>query len=108
MLVRVEADLQPAWKRWGDLQNAVRWAGEHLVSATPKFADALSAFAAPAAGMMYALALWRVGSDLDWAGNFAIESGLFSHWQVWIALGALTQFAGSALARFARQQSQTE
>jgi hypothetical protein len=32
------------------------------------------------------MALWRLGYDLDWTGRFAISGGIFSHWQVWMAL----------------------
>ena len=35
-----------------------------------------------------ALGLWRMGADLDWAGDFAIRNGLLSHWQVWIGAAA--------------------
>ena len=31
------------------------------------------------------LGLWRVGTDLDWAGDFVFQSGFLSHWQVWSA-----------------------
>jgi hypothetical protein len=32
------------------------------------------------------LALWRLTSDLGWTGAFVVKDGLFSHWQVWLAL----------------------
>ena len=32
------------------------------------------------------LALWRLTFDLGWTDPFAIQEGLFSHWQVWLAL----------------------
>jgi hypothetical protein len=39
----------------------------------------------PVAVMASVLGIWRLAADLKMAGDFAIPSGLFSHWQVWIA-----------------------
>ncbi len=41
----------------------------------------------PASALAFLVALWRLGSDLGFAGNFVFESGLLYHWQVWVALG---------------------
>ncbi len=49
-----------------------------------------------------ALGMWRMGSDLDWAGDFVIQTGLLSHWQVWVGMAALIQYASWKLARYAR------
>ena len=61
--------------------------------------------------MALALACWRIAADLNWTGSFAISSGLFSHWQAWLAAASL-QFVradleplrrnGDAAAREAR------
>lgn len=40
----------------------------------------------PASALALMMALWRLGYDLDWTGRFAISGGIFSHWQVWMAL----------------------
>ena len=40
----------------------------------------------PIAVAGYTLAAWRLGSDMGWTGEFFISAGLFSHWQVWLAL----------------------
>jgi hypothetical protein len=55
----------------------------------------------PIAVMAWALAGWRLAADLKWTGDFAIRSGIFSHWQVWVALGILVQFAAFLLHRYA-------
>jgi hypothetical protein len=49
---------------------------------------------APAVLAAYVLGVWRLCTDVGIAGDFEIKQGLFSHWQVWIALGA----AGNVLA----------
>jgi hypothetical protein len=51
----------------------------------------------PASMLALVFGLWRVGTDLGWTGNFLIASGLFSHWQVWMALAIALKFAGSSL-----------
>ena len=65
-----------------------------------RFALALGAIMTPAALMALALAVWRVAADLNWAKSFAISSGPFSHWQVWLGAAILLQLASRALNRY--------
>src|SRR5687767_3070588 len=53
----------------------------------------MSSLMTPLAVMAWALAFWRIAADLRWAGEFAIPNGIFSHWQVWIAVAIAVQFA---------------
>jgi hypothetical protein len=46
--------------------------------------------------------VWRLSADLKWAGEFAISRGLFSHWQVWIAVAGVLQTCASILNRYGR------
>ena len=64
-------------------------------------AFACAALLAPAALMAYALGFWRLASDMGMAGEFAI-TGVFSHWQVWIAVAVGLHLAASALNRYGR------
>lgn len=48
------------------------------------------------------LGLWGIGADLDLAGDFVLQSGLLSHWQVWIGAAVGTQYAGVLLIRHAK------
>lgn len=57
----------------------------------------LVALLTPAALVAFAMGLWRVSADLDWAGAFPIASGFFSHGQVWIALSVALKMLSSAL-----------
>ena len=50
-----------------------------------------------------ALGIWRLGTDLAWAGDFVFPGGLLSHWQVWIAAAMGVQYLSWRLARYARQ-----
>jgi hypothetical protein len=47
------------------------------------------------------LGLWRVGSDLGWAGGFVLQKGFLSHRQVWIAAATGVQHASVRLTRYA-------
>jgi hypothetical protein len=48
------------------------------------------------------VALWRLANDLTWTERFAIPPGLFSHWQLWLALAILLQVAATVLQRHTR------
>lgn len=61
---------------------------------------ATAALLTPAALTAFALGLWRLAADLRIAGQFAIADGLFSHWQVWLAVGALIQCVSIVLNRY--------
>jgi len=47
------------------------------------------------------LGLWRMGTDLDWAGDFVVANGFLSHWQVWIGAAAAVQYTSWWLVRYA-------
>jgi hypothetical protein len=66
------------------------------------FALGLASLLSPAAFMSLVLCLWRIAADLDWAGRFAISSGVFSHWQAWMVVAALLQFCARILTRYGR------
>jgi hypothetical protein len=53
----------------------------------------------PVAAVIYAIAFWRFAADMNWFGEFFIEAGLFSRWQVWAALGAALQATAHQLSR---------
>jgi putative exporter of polyketide antibiotics len=52
---------------------------------------------------LFTLGAWRLSEDLDLAGDFIFADGLLSHWQVWMAAAALTQYSGWSLTRYARK-----
>jgi hypothetical protein len=56
----------------------------------------------PSAAIAAALALWRIGADLNWANSFAIPSGIFSHWQTWLGAAAALQFCSRILNRYGK------
>jgi hypothetical protein len=55
----------------------------------------------PASLMAYALGAWGLASDMGAAGQSGVQ-GIFSHWQVWIAVGILMNVATSILNRYGR------
>jgi H+/Cl- antiporter ClcA len=76
----VVARLQPAFDR--------------TAAVSQEAAGIAAAFLTPLAAVSLVFGLWRLAADLGWTGTFIVASGLFSHWQVWIALAiALTTLA---------------
>ena len=69
-----------------------------------RIALVVAALLTPAAAIAAALALWRIGADLNWANRFAIPSGIFSHWQVWLGAAAALQFCSRLLNRYGRDR----
>jgi len=46
---------------------------------------------------------WRLGEDLGFAGDFVFPAGLLSHWQVWIAALAASQYGCWRLTQYSRR-----
>ena len=67
-----------------------------------RLALAVGALLTPATVMAVVLAFWRLAADLNWTNTFAISSGLFSHWQVWMLTAALLHFCSRALNRYGK------
>jgi hypothetical protein len=88
MLVRVRI-------RWGRIRRQSGVRRGVLVSA---FGHGLNL----ASVVALLLALWRLSNDLNWTNWFAISQGLFSHWQLWLALAILLQVAATILQRYSR------
>ena len=68
-----------------------------------RYAPLLGFLITPFALTGYVLAFWRLGSDLNWLGEFFITTGLFSRWQVWLALAIAIQILANQLNRFGGQ-----
>jgi|SRR5579884_1474482 len=96
---RIGEAIHPAWDRTAalamKLQPAMDRAGELSREAilVGSFALRLSAFGA------LAISVWRMGIDLGWTRDFFISQGLFSHWQVWLALALAMHSGAGFLAR---------
>jgi hypothetical protein len=88
MTVRVRLRVGPAWRR--------------QLARNRQLASVAASLLTPAAAMALVLAVWRIGSDLKWTGEFAITRGLFSHWQVWMVMAGLLQTCAVILNRYGR------
>jgi hypothetical protein len=80
-------------------------AGPRIRRTTGKNRNQALAFASllwPAVLMAYVLALWRLGADLGVTGGFAISNGVFSHWQVWLAVAIGLNIIAVMLNRYGR------
>jgi hypothetical protein len=67
-----------------------------------KLAMAAAALLPPAALVACVLAVWRVAADLNFTNSFAIPSGLFSHWQVWLGAAVALQVCSRVLNRYGK------
>ena len=62
----------------------------------------LAALLPPSALAAAILGIWRIAADLNWTNSFAITSGIFSHWQVWLATSVVLQLCARALTRYGK------
>jgi hypothetical protein len=67
-----------------------------------RFAAAAAVLLTPGSAVAAALAIWRLAADLNVAKSFAIPSGFFSHWQVWLGAAILLQTCSRVLNRYGR------
>jgi hypothetical protein len=65
-----------------------------------RFALVAAALLTPGALMASVLAVWRIAADLNFTNRFAIATGLFSHWQVWLGAAAALQLCSRVLNRY--------
>jgi hypothetical protein len=63
---------------------------------------AVAALLTPAAASALVLGCWGLAADLSWTSSFAISSGLFSHWQVWLGAAAILQSCSRILNRYGK------
>jgi hypothetical protein len=62
----------------------------------------LAGLLTPSAVLATVLGMWRLASDMNWTGSFAISAGFFSHWQVWMGAAAALQLCSYLLNRYAK------
>jgi hypothetical protein len=67
-----------------------------------RLALVLAALLPPSALAAGILAIWRIAADLNLTNSFAISSGIFSHWQVWLAAAVALQLCARALTRYGK------
>lgn len=63
----------------------------------------IAALLTPFAVMAAVLGFWRLGSDLNWTGEFAFSNGPLSHWQVWLSVAAGLEFCSLLLGRYGHE-----
>jgi hypothetical protein len=69
---------------------------QELVRMTPTLLSPVAVIA----GLM---ACWRFGVDAGWTDSFVVSSGLFSHWQVWLAFAIGIQWSAVRLDRLIKR-----
>ncbi len=74
----------------------------------PEVAAAVSSLVlTPAAVTATALAFWRLASDMNFTNEFFISKGLFSRWQVWLAVAVLLKLSANHINRNSRPTDTT-
>jgi hypothetical protein len=63
---------------------------------------ASAALLTPAAVVAFVLSMWRLGADMGFTSSFAIHTGVFSHWQFWLAISVAVQFLAVVLNRYGK------
>ena len=85
----------------------IRFGGGKRVGVKPhrqrRFAAGLAGLLTPAAVLTAAVAAWGIAADLSLTGRFAISTGLFSHWQVWLGAAVALQLCAQLLNRYAKR-----
>jgi len=61
---------------------------------------AFASLLTPASLMVCVLGFWQLAADCKFTSKFPIESGFFSHWQVWIVLAGVLQLCAGGLNRY--------
>ena len=67
-----------------------------------RLALVLAVLLPPSALAAAVLASWRIAADLNWTSSFAISSGIFSHWHVWMGAAVALQLSARALNRYGK------
>lgn len=70
-----------------------------------KYAPVAASLMTPVTLVAYVMAMWRLGADLNWLGEFFISTGLLSKWPVWLALALATQALSHQLNRASRRDT---
>jgi hypothetical protein len=50
---------------------------------------AVSSLLTPCALVAFTLTFWSIAADMRWSTTFFVSTGLFSHWEVWLASAGL-------------------
>ena len=69
------------------------------ISRQRRYAPVVGFLMTPFALVSYVLAIWRLGADMSWLDEFFIRQGIFSRWQVWLAIAIATQLLANQLNR---------
>ena len=70
-----------------------------------RFAQGGAALLKPAALMALALGMWGIGADLKLTSAFAITSGWFSLWPVWLGTAVLLELCSFGLNRYGQPKT---
>ena len=61
----------------------------------------------PLAVAAFTVAFWGFAAEFGWAGKFFVTVGLFSHWQVWLALAGVFLLFARLLSGYGANKEST-
>jgi hypothetical protein len=61
---------------------------------------ALAVLLTPLSLGAFTMGFWSIAAGLGWTGDFAISSGVLSHWEVWLTGAALLLLVARLLNRY--------
>lgn len=68
-----------------------------------RVALAVAALLWPAVLTAYVLGLWALGAEIQLTGTFGIAHGVFSRWQVWLAVAIALHLMTVGIGRYGRE-----
>ena len=84
---------------WSQMQPRLQPALDRTAETSHEALRLMASLLAPAEVVAGVLGAWRLSSDLGWTVEFFITSGLFSHWQVWLALAIGTHLLSRTIRK---------
>jgi hypothetical protein len=81
------------------IEDGLQLTLRHHATNLLQVAKAIGFLLSQTALVAFVFAAWRLGSDLNWTGEFFVSSGLLSHWQVWLAIAIMARIGVTYLNR---------
>jgi hypothetical protein len=83
----------------------IRWSTSSNVAVLKyHWALAVGSLLAPLALVALTVSFWGFAAEFRWASSFFITVGLFSHWQVWLALAGLFLLLARLLSNYGSRE----
>ncbi|MBV8706362.1 MAG: hypothetical protein JO182_15675 [Acidobacteriaceae bacterium] len=72
-----------------------------------QIALAVGSLLAPLALGAFTVSFWGFAAEFGWANGFFVTAGVFSHWQVWLALAGMCLLLARLLSGYGSNEETT-